>query len=786
MLLGLLLSLSLAQAAAVTGIVKDTTGGIVSGASVIVRTGSGVDQQTVSGPDGRFSVEVPDGQATLVVRAGGFAEAQQPLPRSGDIEVVLKPASLNETVTVTSTRSEQLLGNTPASVSVLDSQDIKMSPAVVADDVLRRIPTFSLFRRTSSISSHPTTQGVSLRGLGPSGTSRTLVLVDNVPFNDPFGAWVYWTRVPIESVDRIEVVDGSTSNLYGSFASGGVINIVSSRPVRRTVELRTQYGNLSSPKLDFFGSDVWGKLGFAVEGSFFDTNGFPIVIENERRPSDVNPGPGVDTKAWVNFENVNVKVDYAPTSRVSAFVRGGYFREERDNAKVTTIAGAPPTPEANDTTWKAVNGGVRILMADQSDLQARMFGDFNTFRSNTLAVCGGPTACPAGVPTPPQARSIGRITLNQRAPADAFGGMVQWSKAFGVRQQFTAGTDWRWVDGDSNEDVMNTIGTTATLHRVSGGTQRSLGAFVQDIFTPTDKLVVTVGARIDNWRNYDAHNLETIPATGQPAPGNQPTLPDKENTVGSPRLAALYHFTDRVTAWGDIGWGFRAPTLNELYRQFSVGLVRTLANPELGPERLFGGEAGLNLVPMRDMTFRVTWYDNKITDPIANATIATNTLQRQNLGRTRVRGVQTDLDYTIASFWHVSGGYLFNSAKVTENDKNPAVVGKYLPQVPKHRGSIQLAYVNPRIASIGIGLQFIGRQFDDDLNVRVVPGESEPGLPGYTMADFTASRDITRNFEAFFGMQNIFNEEYIVGTLPTTIGSPRLFHGGIRVRWTGR
>ena len=776
MLLGLLLSLSLAQAAAVTGTVKDATGGIVSGASVIVRTDSGTDQQTVSGPDGRFSVEVPDGQATLVVRAGGFAEAQQPLPRSGELEIVLVPATLNETVTVTSTRTPQLLGNTPASVSLLDRQEIRLSPAVVADDVLRRVPTFSLFRRTSSLSSHPTTQGVSLRGLGPSGTSRTLVLVDSVPFNDPFGAWVYWTRVPMESVDRIEVVDGSTSSLYGNFASGGVINIVSSRPVRRNVELRTQYGNLNSPKLDFFGSDVWGKFGLAFDGSFFDTDGFPIVIESERRPSDVNPGPGVDTKAWVNFKNVNVKLDYAPNSRVNAFFRGGYFREERDNGKKSTVSGAPPTPEVNDTTWKSASGGVRILLPDQSDLQARIFTDFNTFRSNFLAV-------PAANPP----RSIGRITLNQRAPATSVGGMVQWSKALGTRQQVTAGTDWRWVDGDSNEAAMDAVtGTTVTLLRVSGGTQRSLGAFVQDMFTPTDKLVVTVSARVDHWLNYDAHNLETIVATGQPAPGNQPNLPDKENTVGSPRLAALYHFTDRVTGWGAISWGFRAPTLNELYRGFSVGLVRTLANPELGPERMFGGEAGLSFEPLRHLTARATWYDNSVTDSISNVTIATNLQQRQNIGRTRVRGVQTDLEYTIASFWRVSGGYLFNNAKVTENDRNPALVGKYLPQVPKHRGSVQLAYVNPQIASVGIGLQFYGLQYDDDLNARVVPGESEPGLPGYTTADLTASRDITRNFEVFFGMQNIFNEEYIVGTLPTTIGSPRLYHGGVRVRWTGR
>ena len=238
--------------------------------------------------------------------AGGFAQKEQPISGStaGDIEVVLSPAGLLETVTVTPSRSEERLGNIPASVSILDARDIKASPALVADDVLRQLPTFSLFRRSSSLSSHPTTQGVSLRGIGPSGVSRTLVLVDGVPFNDPFGGWVYWTRVPMDSVDRIEIVDGSNSSLYGNYAMGGVINIVSSRPSRRTVELKTQYGNKNTPKVDFFGSDVWGKVGVAVEGSVFDTDGFPIVVENERGV--------VDNNATVNFKNVNVQAGLQP------------------------------------------------------------------------------------------------------------------------------------------------------------------------------------------------------------------------------------------------------------------------------------------------------------------------------------------------------------------------------------------------------------------------------------------------------------------------------------------
>jgi len=222
------------------------------------------------------SIDLPaTGEVTLIVRAGGFAESERRLtvtPEKRDVEVVLMPAALLEEVTVTPTRTEQRLGDIPASINVLSAEDIRQSPAVVADDVLRQVSTFSLFRRTSSLVAQPTTQGVSLRGIGPSGQSRTLVLLDGIPFNDPFGGWVYWTRVPLASVDRIEMTDGTTSSLYGNYAMGGVINIITSRPTRQMLELKPQYGNRNSPKLDFFASDRWRNLGAALEGSFFKTD----------------------------------------------------------------------------------------------------------------------------------------------------------------------------------------------------------------------------------------------------------------------------------------------------------------------------------------------------------------------------------------------------------------------------------------------------------------------------------------------------------------------------------
>jgi outer membrane receptor protein involved in Fe transport len=767
-MIGVVILVSSLAAGTISGTIHDSTGGVVPGASITVRE-SGNEQRTVSGADGRFTVDTPaNGEVVLIVRAQGFAEKEQRSPvGSQDVDIVLAPASLLENVTVTASRTEQRLGDVPASVSVLRADDIEASPAVVADDVLRQIPTFSLFRRTSSLSSHPTAQGVSLRGIGPSGVSRTLVLLDGVPFNDPFGGWVYWTRVPLESTDRIEVVEGSSSSLYGNYAMGGVINIATSRPARRTIELRPQFGNKKSPKFDFFGSDVWGKVGAAVEGSFFDTDGFPIVIANERGL--------VDNKATVDFKNIAAKVDYSPTSRVNGFFRVGYFRENRNNAKASTI---DATEEANNTRWKTVSGGARIILPDDSDLQAHVFADFETFHSNFLAV---PAATPA--------RSVGRMTLNQDVPTTGVGGMAQWSKAFTGRQLFTAGADWRWVDGDSVEDGLDpTRGLTVTLHRVSGGTQQSAGAFVQDMINPIADLQITLAARVDHWRNYDAHNLENNEPSGTPTAANNPALPGRDDTVVSPRAGALYHLTNRVSVWGGIGSGFRAPTLNELYRQFRVGAVLTLANNLLGPERLVGGEAGINVAPASNVTVRATWFNNHVKNPVSNVSQnqAGTVLQRQNLGRTHIEGMQADVEYRAGSFWRLSAGYLYNRATVEEFAANPSLVGKILPQVPNNRGSARIAYVNPKQATVAFGVQMVGLQFDDDQNARAVPGRSEPGLPAYALADLSISRSVGPNADIFFGVENLFDKEYIVGTLPTTTGSPRFINIGVRVRFSGK
>ena len=774
-----LLPAQISTDSAITGTVRDTTGQVVAGATVLARTPAGAERRAVTGSDGRFSVAGSSGSAiTLVVRAPGFGETRHEIAAgaaTANLELVLHPATVSETVSVTAYGVPQRLQDVAASVNVLSQEDIRRSPAVVADDLLRQVPTFSLFRRTSSLASHPTAQGVSLRGLGPSGVSRTLVLLDGVPFNDPFGGWVYWTRVPLNSSDTIEVVDSSSSSLYGNYAMGGVINIITTRPARRTVDVRGQYGTRDSAKVDFMASDVWGKVGVLLDGASFSTDGYPIVVATN--PAGVAERGRVDKNVSVEFNNINLKAEYSQSPDTHVFVRVGHFREDRINGKASTIDG---TDEANDTRWTTASAGVRGYAQRAGTFEATFFTDVEKFRSNFLAV---------PVSTPP--RNIGRMTLNQVVPSDAFGAALNWSRLIALRHSVSAGVDWRWVDGDSEEEGLDAVtGTQVTLRRVSGGTQRSLGVYAQGIVAPVDNFTLTLSARVDSWRNYDAHNLEISIPSGAPTANHSPTLPERDDTVASPRAAVRYKLNDRFSVWGQFGAGFRAPTLNELYRQFRVGTVLTLANNQLGPERLVGGELGVTFVPARSVMLRTTYFHNRVKEPVSNVTIATAganvTQQRQNLGRTRITGIQNDAEIRVGSAWRITGGYLYEDAEVTEFPSNPALVGNFLPQVPRHRGSLQVAYANPRYLTFAIALQSVGRQFDDDLNVRTVPGLDEPGLPKYTLLSLTASRALGRNVDAFFGVQNLFDEEYFVGTLPTTVGSPRLVTGGLRVRLAGK
>src|SRR5882762_7142471 len=135
-----------------------------------------------------------------------IVRAQTP-PPAKDTTVKIEPVRTSITVV------ENVTTETPAHMSVIDNKEIRETPGDNLDDRLRKVPGFSLFRRSSSLVAHPTTQGISLRGIGSSGASRSLVLWDGIPANDPFGGWVYWTQFQPEEISRVEISRGAATSL---------------------------------------------------------------------------------------------------------------------------------------------------------------------------------------------------------------------------------------------------------------------------------------------------------------------------------------------------------------------------------------------------------------------------------------------------------------------------------------------------------------------------------------------------------------------------------------------
>jgi len=172
-------------------------------------------------------------------------------------------------------------------VTVITAEDIRHSASQTVDDILRQVPGFSLFRRSSSLVTHPTSQGVSLRGIGPSGASRALVLLDGVPINDPFGGWVSWNKIPLQAIEQIEVVRGGGSSVWGNYALSGVINIITRRPTERQALFEGSYGNHNTTNLDLLVTETQEPLRVSLEGNFFNTEGYQTVDPSSRGKIDI-------------------------------------------------------------------------------------------------------------------------------------------------------------------------------------------------------------------------------------------------------------------------------------------------------------------------------------------------------------------------------------------------------------------------------------------------------------------------------------------------------------------
>jgi outer membrane receptor protein involved in Fe transport len=643
-------------------------------------------------------------------------------------------------------------------VIVLDGERIDNASGQRLDDLLRSIPGFSLFRRQPSLIAHPTTQGATLRGIGATGASRALVLVDGIPIQDPFGGWVYWGRIPRELIERIEVVRGGGSSLWGNAAMSGVINVITKPPDDDREVLRAEKGNRDTTNVETLASHAWTDAGVRADAAYLDSGGTYLVAGGDRVP--------FDTRADSREVTLGLRTDWRLSPRWLASLDGRYFDEKRDNG---TELGD------NETDNFAAHAGIEGESVGGSGFRADVYGQVQEFKSRFSS-----QDRTAGIELP----SLDQFDV----PSGSLGfGARAWTRPL-ARHIALVGVDYAFVDGHTNENFRYIDGTF-TRRRKAGGREHVVGAYVQDIWRPLERLEVTTGLRADYWRSEDGERRETDLADG--ATLMDQSLPAKDEVFLSPRVGALLQLAPALALRASAYRGFRAPTLNELYRPFRVRNDITEANADLDLERLTGAEIGFD-ARSGPGTLAATAYWNRIDDPIVNVTVADGPgdvppcgfvpdggvcRQRQNLGETRTLGLELDATFDVTSRLRLRGGYLLSEAEIRSAGSAVALDGNDIPQVPEHQ-AVMGADWHPR-DRIGVFLEtrFVGDQFDDD--------ENERELEAYVVIDAAISLALDDHWELFVRGENVLGERYEVAKTAdglTTYAPAAMVHGGVRWR----
>jgi outer membrane cobalamin receptor len=732
---GLLLSLLLAAAGGgqgatpIAGVVLDSSGSAVPDAAVRLEV-SGVPVNDVrTSTDGRFTFPGDVARpARVVVTAVGFApQTVDVQEQSGEFRITLEPAPFFEAVNVTTSRTNTPRADPTVTVTVISSSDLLNSAAVSIDDALKMVPGFTLFRRTSSRVSNPTAQGISLRGVGGSGPSRSLVLANGIPLNDAFGGWVYWDKVPQAAIDRIEVQRGSGSDLYGADAVGGVVQILTVRPGRPMARAVFEGGNMSTGRASVFAGSRTGSWGYSAAGEWFTTDGY-IPVSVDQDPGIVGRGP-VDSDVASEHRSALLAIGYQAANGWRLDASGSVFDEDRLN-------GTPAVTNATASRQVAVDvaGGVRGGL-----VSLRAFGGTQGYDQTFSAVNA--------------TRTSEALTRVQRVPTEVSGFGAQWIQPFG-RHALLVGGETRSVEG-TNVETPYSAGLPLATTRTRG-LQRLGSGFAQVTFNVNDRLTVVAGGQGNGWHSESTN-------TGY------------SKTRGSlnPRGSFAYRMSEGVAVRASAYRGFRAPTLNELYRGFRAGNTQTNPNEALLPERLTGGDGGIQ-ISRGAASARLTAFWNILDNAITNVTLSTTpaliTKQRANADKIQAAGFEFEGDVRLPHGMTVTlaSGILNSTFKGDTSLRNNRV-----PQIPKYTVGIGARYVD--LGWTGSAqLRVTGAQFEDDLNRFV--------LRRATVLDVYAGRSLSRQVQVFVAIENLFDNDYDVGRTPIlTTGLPRAARVGVQV-----
>jgi outer membrane receptor protein involved in Fe transport len=622
------------------------------------------------------------------------------------------------------------------------------------EDVLRDVAGVAQYRRSDSRSAHPTSQGVTLRGIGGNASSRALLLLDGVPQADPFGGWVAFPAYLPERLAAIRVTRGGGSGYAGPGALAGTIELTSGTPADLgPLQLRAAYGSRDSMDASAVGAATLGGGFVTLAGQYARGDGFVPIVAEQRGPAD-RAAPY--EQASLALRGV---VDMGGGAELQANVSG--FTDRRDR-------GVNFTRIASD----GADASIRLVKRGGWGWSALAYVQTRQFASGFASV--------------DDTRSAAAPTLDQYSvPATGIGGRIELQPPVGGGVTLRLGSDVRHVSGRTQERYSYVAGAP-TRRRVAGGESTTLGGFL-DASYEAGPLTLSAGGRLDRWTIANGSLVERPLAGG--AALTDLAFSDRSGTEATGRVGAAYA-AGAVTLRAAAYRGWRLPTLNELYRPFRVGADATAANAALDPERLTGAEIGLDWRPAAALTLRATGYWNRLDDAIANVTLANGPgtfpgvgfvsaagvyRQRRNLDAVEARGVELDGRFENGAV-SLSASYAFADARVRASGIAAALDGLRPAQTAQHQASATLAW---RRGDLGAALtaRYASPQYEDDQNSRE--------LADALTFDAVAALPLTRSLSAEARAENIADarvEAGISGPGVIERATPRTLWLGLRYR----
>ena len=685
-----------------------------------------------------------------------------------------KPARMDEIV-VTATRTEKSVEDSPASVSVVTKKAMEKQNFVTIDESMNS--TAGVYNQRSK-GFMETAPRILVGGI--TGYQRTLVQMDGIAINSAYTGSVYWNLVAPEDVERVEVVKGPFSSLYGGYAMGGVVNMITKMPEKREFTVKEGYGsawNRGDAPNDlktFYASygDKIDKLRIFVSYADKATNGYVNTFNTQTaKPTAGLTGWTATTDrtgssrylignqgqndAMADNETIKVGYDFSETSKVLlSYMRGHYtYSYGIPDSYLRNTAGDPVYAygTVKQGTYLSSGGGSTI----QNIYNVQYEGRFSSVKMKLNAgLVDVPTDYYAN-PTSATATISGGPGVLTSSTSGANNADLQLTMPAFDRHILTFGGTYRngWSNQtNTNLTLWRDTGSPSTLNYQSQGKDRTYALFIQDEIMLTEKLTAYIGAREDWWETYDGF-------ANQVGTAGYPKYYDSRNASNfSPKGALVYKPFELTTLRASAGTAFRPPTVYELYVTTTSSGITYEGAPSLKPETTTSWDAGIDQGLWKGAKIKARYFENYISDLIYAKTVSATLQQKLNAGKAESKGIELEVEQKFDKWLRLFANFTYTGGYIKENSAAPTSVDRRMTYVPDMMFNVGGDFDKGPVGLTVIG-RYVGKRFASDDNsdkINSVYGSYDPFLTADAKIRYKVSNWAT----ASFSVNNICDEKY--------------------------